>query len=100
MSLEGGVLFFEDGTEVSGISVEMIKALPDLLKASEELISRLDIVRLRGYVGHPLVDKVWRAVRTANGELNEQDAVSAVPSAHMGVCGGARQDEESPPENA
>ena len=33
MSLEGGVLFFEDGTEVSGVSVEMIKAAPDLLKA-------------------------------------------------------------------
>jgi hypothetical protein len=32
MSLEGGVLFFEDGTEVSGISVEMIKAAPDLLR--------------------------------------------------------------------
>ena len=31
MSLEGGVLFFEDGTEVSGISVEMIKALPSLI---------------------------------------------------------------------
>ncbi len=35
MSLEGGVLFFEDGTEVSGVSVDMIKALPDLLEACE-----------------------------------------------------------------
>ena len=33
MSLERGILFFEDGTEVSNVSVEMIKALPNLLKA-------------------------------------------------------------------
>lgn len=36
MSLEGGCLFFEDGTEVSGVSVEMIKALPELLSALRE----------------------------------------------------------------
>jgi hypothetical protein len=39
MSLEGGVLFFEDGTEVSGVSVEMIKAAPDMLKALHYLMS-------------------------------------------------------------
>jgi len=32
MSLEGGVLFFEDGTEVSGVSAEMIQAAPKMLK--------------------------------------------------------------------
>ena len=36
MSLEGGVLFFEDGTEVSGVSVEMIKAVPEMLKSLQE----------------------------------------------------------------
>jgi hypothetical protein len=39
MTLEGGVLFFEDGTEVSGVSVEMLTAVPELLEALELLLS-------------------------------------------------------------
>lgn len=37
MTLERGVLFFEDGTEVSNVSVELLKAAPDLLAALQNL---------------------------------------------------------------
>lgn len=33
MTLNCGVLVFEDGTEVSNVSVEILKAAPDLLEA-------------------------------------------------------------------
>lgn len=36
MSLERGVLFFEDGTEVSGVSVQQIEKLPEIVKALRE----------------------------------------------------------------
>lgn len=38
MTLERGVLFFEDGTEVSNVSVELLKAAPDLLAALKSFL--------------------------------------------------------------
>ena len=43
ITLERGILFFEDGTEVSNVSVEMIKALPELLKAAKAAVIALDM---------------------------------------------------------
>ena len=40
----------------------------DLLEACKELINRLDIVRLRGYVGHELVNDVRAAIAKAQGK--------------------------------
>ena len=42
MTLERGILFFEDGTEVSNVSVEMIQALPDLLKSLNAIIHDIE----------------------------------------------------------
>lgn len=42
MSLEGGCLFFEDGTEVSGISVDIIRESPRLLLACTAFFSAKD----------------------------------------------------------
>jgi hypothetical protein len=39
MTLEKGVLFFEDGTEVSNVSIGLLKAAPELLKAAEDFIA-------------------------------------------------------------
>jgi hypothetical protein len=36
LSLERGVLWFEDGTEVSNVSVEILKAIPELLKSLKD----------------------------------------------------------------
>mgnify|MGYP006914166473 CR=1 FL=1 len=33
-------------------------------------------------------------------DIEEPDAVPTIPPAHMGLCGGSQQDEESHPENA
>lgn len=41
MSLERGVLFFEDGTEVSNVSVELIQAAPEMLIALKGLVDVL-----------------------------------------------------------
>lgn len=38
MTLERGVLFIEDGTEVSNVSVELLKAAPELLKALQNFV--------------------------------------------------------------
>ena len=37
VTIERGIAFFEDGTEVSDVSVALIKAAPKLLKALEYL---------------------------------------------------------------
>lgn len=42
MTLERGVLFMEDGTEVSDVSVELLRAAPALLKALEKAIAIID----------------------------------------------------------
>lgn len=43
----------------------LIVAAPELLEACKALIDRMDIVRLRGYVGHELVNSVRAAIAKA-----------------------------------
>ncbi len=49
-----------------GWCLDCVKRLHDeyeeLFTASEKLLNRLDIVRLRGYVGHPLIEQLRRLV--------------------------------------
>lgn len=48
VTLEGGVAFFEDGTEASGVSVRLIKAAPALLKALRDLLEYTEDSALAG----------------------------------------------------
>jgi hypothetical protein len=42
MTLERGVLFMEDGTEVSDVSIELLIAAPALLKALKKAVTLID----------------------------------------------------------
>jgi hypothetical protein len=53
MSLERGILFFEDGTEVSNVSVELIKAAPDMLKA----LKSAELSCVQAYLAHDIGKK-------------------------------------------
>jgi hypothetical protein len=67
MSLEGGVLFFEDGTEVSGVSVEMIKAMPDLLAALRQVVMDFQTID-SCYPEEPGIELAKAAILKATGE--------------------------------
>ncbi len=79
MSLEGGVLFLEDGTEVSGVSVEMIKAMPEMLKAlreswnticyaAQEANGRVKKEKVGGWLHHAA--KINSVIAKATGECS------------------------------
>jgi hypothetical protein len=57
MSLHGGILFIEDGTEVSNISVDMIMAAPVMLKELKnvELVLKHAVQECRGRVRKEVV---------------------------------------------
>jgi len=40
VTIERGIAFFEDGTEVSNVSIDLIKASPDLLKFAKWAMKR------------------------------------------------------------
>ena len=65
VSLSRGVAFFEDGTEVSNITPEAIKALPALLEACKMLKSYVEDVSKEGEAGWDgveLADKALAAI--------------------------------------
>ena len=62
--------FIEMNSEQAA-NARLIAAAPELLATCQELISRLDIVRLRGYVGHPLVSQVRAAIAKATVPLED-----------------------------
>jgi hypothetical protein len=93
MSLEGGVLFFEDGTEVSGISVDMIKAAPEMLKACRAAFDSImkhcaetgDVIWIGpphqlAFVHESVCERLRNVISDATGEVNDQDALRTVPS--------------------
>jgi hypothetical protein len=59
ITLEGGIAFFEDGTEVSNISPAIIKAAPKLLAACLELKGYVEDVSKPNEAG-------WDGVELAN----------------------------------
>ena len=62
VTIERGIAFFEDGTEVSNVSVQLIKAAPMLLKALKEYVE-LDTGRLE--FGPQVIDQAERAINEA-----------------------------------
>jgi hypothetical protein len=59
MSLERGILFMEDGTEVSNVSVELLKHAPNLLYALDGLAEAAgEAIALRD-VGLKIPNSVW-----------------------------------------
>lgn len=79
MTLNRGVLWFEDGTEVSNVSVELLKAAPELLGECERTIGFLQLTlskyfddevdpvgHLRGHVDDA-VQRISKVVSKAKG---------------------------------
>lgn len=65
MLLERGILWFEDGTEVSNVSVAMLKAVPDMLAALEFFKAQWEDVE-DGDIGEAYVRTV-EAIKKAKG---------------------------------
>lgn len=75
MSLERGVLFFEDGTEVSNVSEELIKAAPEMLIALRGCLQGLLAAyphadRIRDIL-QPHIDKARTVLTMATGGTDE-----------------------------
>lgn len=59
MSLERGVLFIEDGTEVSNVSVNLLQQAPNLLAALEGLAEAAGEANALQHAGLKVPNSVW-----------------------------------------
>lgn len=62
---EDGTHQFDDAEAQA--NANLIAAAPEMLEALTELLDRLDVVRFRGWVGHPLMNKGRAAIAKAKG---------------------------------
>ena len=74
ITVERGVAFFEDGTEVSNVSLDLVKAAPNMRSALEDIVSQISAYEhLHGKNSCPICpEAAIAAISEVEGEANER----------------------------
>lgn len=73
-SIHDGVMTFEDGTQIHGVTVELISAAPCILEALETAVNALR--QYKGSTSYFAIDKACHAIAKAKGKYQSADSVS------------------------